>query len=122
MKHWILVFIGGGLGSVLRYVLGVYLNKQTLPYGTLSANIAGSLLIGIFMGYHFKSAQQYFSQAQIAFFAVGFLGGFTTFSSFMNENVQFLQNEQYFRFLGYTLLTFVSGLFAVSLGYFLGRL
>ncbi|HAI17592.1 MAG TPA: fluoride efflux transporter CrcB, partial [Xanthomarina gelatinilytica] len=48
MKQLLLVFIGGGIGSVLRYVLGKYLNSyQTgIPYGTFIANILGSLLIG----------------------------------------------------------------------------
>lgn len=121
MPIWILVFLGGGLGSVMRYFLGMYLNKETLPYGTLVANILGSFLIGILMGYHFKNAHYFFSQPQLAFFAVGFLGGFTTFSSFMHENLQFFFNDQYFRFFGYTLVSLISGFTMVVLGYYMGK-
>ena len=52
MKHLLLVFLGGGLGSVLRYYIGKFLNNTpgALPYGTLLVNILGSLLIGIILG------------------------------------------------------------------------
>lgn len=121
IPNLILVFIGGGLGSVLRYVLGLYLNKSTLPYGTLTANVVGSLLIGVFMGFHFKNEQHYFSQTQIAFFVVGLLGGFTTFSSFMYENLQLLYHQQYMRLIGYSFLSLWVGFLMVMFGYFLGR-
>nr|MBA3987239.1 CrcB family protein [Flavobacteriales bacterium] len=58
MKHILLVFIGGGLGSVLRYVISLQLNKtkiSNLPLGTLLVNVVGSLLIGIFLGLALKN-------------------------------------------------------------------
>ncbi len=118
----ILVFLGGGIGSLMRYGFGLLFNKDTIPYGTLTSNILGSLLIGLFFGYHFKHAAHFFSQNQIAFFAVGILGGFTTFSSFMYENLQFLYNEQYFRFIGYSLLTLFLGFLMVGIGYYFGKM
>ena len=121
MQQALLVFLGGGIGSVLRYVLGLYLNKQTIPYGTLTANVLGSLLIGLLMGFHFKSAHHFFTQNQIAFLIVGILGGFTTFSSFMYENLQFLYNEQYIRFAGYSILSLVLGFLMVGIGFFIGK-
>ncbi|PIE48455.1 MAG: fluoride efflux transporter CrcB [Flavobacteriales bacterium] len=122
MQQLLMVFLGGGLGSMMRYGVGLLLNKESIPYGTGLVNILGSLLIGLFMGYHLKVNAQAFSQAQLAFLVIGFLGGFTTFSSFMYENLQFLFNEQYFRFFGYGLLSLVLGLMAVAGGYYLGRI
>jgi CrcB protein len=122
IQHVLWVFLGGGLGSVVRMALGWALNKDTLPYGTGLANILGSLLIGVLMGYHIKTHPNAFTQSQIAFLVVGFLGGFTTFSSFMYENLQFLFNEQYVRFIGYGVLSLLLGFLAVLGGYFIGRL
>lgn len=116
------VFFGGGIGSMMRFGLGYLLNKDTIPYGTLTANIVGSLIIGILFGLHFKHASYYFSQNQIAFLAVGVLGGFTTFSSFMYENLQFLYNEQYIRFIGYSLISLLLGFLMVAIGYWLGKM
>ena len=117
-----MVFLGGGFGSLARFFLGWFLNKDTIPYGTGVANILGSLLIGLLMGYHLKTYPHALSETHIAFLIVGFLGGFTTFSSFMYENLQFLFNEQYFRFFGYGLLSIILGFVAVAGGYYIGRM
>lgn len=122
MQHVFLVFIGGGIGSVLRYLVGLKLNHENIPYGTLTVNIIGSLLIGLAMGYHFKSVNHILSESQIALVIIGVFGGFTTYSSFMYENLQFLINEQYFRFIGYTLLSLILGFLAVFLGFIWGKL
>lgn len=121
MQQVFLVFLGGGIGSVLRYLIGLKLNQETFPYGTFTVNILGSLLIGLAMGYHLKTGNHSLSESQIALVIIGIFGGFTTFSSFMYENLQFLINEQYFRFLGYTLLSIVVGFFAVLLGFIWGK-
>ena len=122
MQHVFLVFIGGGIGSVLRYLIGLRLNHENIPYGTFTVNIIGSLLIGLLMGYFLKTVNHTLTENQIAFLAVGIFGGFTTYSSFMYENLQFLINEQYFRFVGYTLLSLVIGFLAVFLGFLWGKL
>lgn len=122
MQQVFLVFIGGGIGSVLRYLIGLKLNQENIPYGTFTVNILGSLAIGLLMGYFLKTVNHTLTENQIAFLAVGVFGGFTTYSTFMYENLQFLINEQYFRFFGYTLLSLFVGFLAVFLGFMWGKI
>lgn len=121
MKNILLVFVGGGFGSVLRYVFGKFLNSsQTgFPYGTFAANILGSLLIGIILGLAAKNNS--LSQNQTLFLATGFCGGFTTFSSFAYENHVFLKSGDFTSFAIYTIASFVIGFLAVFLGIFLAK-
>ncbi|MGB5417446.1 fluoride efflux transporter CrcB [Algibacter sp.] len=119
MKHILLVFLGGGFGSVLRYIIGKYLNNPEtgIPYGTFVANIVGSLLIGIILGLAAKNNS--LSQSQTLLLATGFCGGFTTFSSFAYENHVFLKSGDFTSFAIYTIASFVIGFLAVFLGLFL---
>jgi len=119
MKNLLLVFVGGGLGSSLRYWIGTYLNnyKHGIPYGTFAANIIGSLIIGIVLGLTLK--QNVLSNNIVMFIAVGFCGGFTTFSSFAYENHLFLRDGNFMLFVGYTMLTFILGFAAVFFGMWL---
>lgn len=122
MKQLILVFVGGGFGSVLRYILGKFLNNaQTgVPYGTFVANILGSLLIGIILG--FASKNEVLTQNHTLLLATGFCGGFTTFSSFAYENHIFLKSGDFTLFALYTITTFILGFLAVFAGIFLVKL
>ena len=72
MKQVLFVFIGGGFGSVLRYVIGKWLNNphNGIPYGTFTANLLGSLFIGIILGYAAKN--ETFTQNHILLLATGF--------------------------------------------------
>jgi len=120
MKQLLLVFIGGGFGSTLRYVIGKYLNTTEtggIPWGTFTANILGSLLIGIILGLAAKNNS--LSQNQTLLLATGFCGGFTTFSSFAYENHLFLKSGDFTSFALYTIGSFVIGFLAVFLGLFL---
>ncbi len=122
MKSLLLVFAGGGLGSVCRYLLGKWLNnlENAIPYGTMLANIVGSLLIGIILGYTAKNSS--FSSNYTLLLATGFCGGFTTFSTFAYENHLFLKNGDYFSFLPYMLLSLLLGIIAVFVGVYLSKL
>jgi fluoride exporter len=122
MKQALLVFVGGGLGSVLRYLLGKYLNsiENFLPYGTFIANVLGSLFIGIIIGFLAKSSS--ISENQSLLLATGFCGGSTTFSAFAYENQLFLKNGDYLQFSVYTIGTLFLGFLAVFLGLYLSKL
>lgn len=119
MKQFLLVFIGGGIGSVLRYIIGKALNSsQTgIPYGTFTANILGSLLIGIILGLAAKN--QALTQNHTLLLATGFCGGFTTFSTFAYENHVFLKAGDFTSFALYTIASFIIGFLAVFAGIFL---
>ena len=121
MKQLVLVFLGGGIGSVLRYVLGRFLNSPEtgIPYGTFLANIFGSLLIGIILGLAAKNNT--LSSNQTLLLATGFCGGFTTFSTFAYENHVFLKSGDFTLFALYTIASFVVGFLAVFLGMHLVR-
>ena len=119
MKQLLLVFLGGGFGSVLRYIIGKYLNnaESAIPYGTFAANILGSLLIGIILGLAAKNNA--LSQNQTLLLATGFCGGFTTFSTFAYENHMFLKSGDFTSFAVYTIASFVLGFLAVFAGMYL---
>ncbi|CAI8155984.1 MAG: Putative fluoride ion transporter CrcB [Polaribacter sp. SA4-10] len=119
MKQLVLIFVGGGFGSVLRYVFGRYLNNinSGFPYGTFTANILGSLLIGVILGLAAKNDT--ISQNSTLLLATGFCGGFTTFSTFAYENHVFLKSGDFTSFAIYTISTFIVGFLAVFAGIFL---
>lgn len=121
MKQLVLVFIGGGFGSVLRYIIGKWLNntENGIPYGTFAANILGSLLIGIILGYAAKN--ETISQNTTLLLATGFCGGFTTFSTFAYESHVFLKSGDFTTFAFYTIASFAIGFLAVFAGMFLVR-
>ena len=121
MKQALLVFLGGGLGSVLRYWMSLKLNnfENAIPYGTLLANVLGSLIIGIIFGYSTKSGL--LNENHSLLLATGFCGGFTTFSTFAYENHIYLKGGDYFGFLPYMIVTFILAISAVFLGMYVSK-
>ena len=121
MKQLILVFIGGGAGSVLRFMLGRWLNlgNNGIPYGTFAANILGSLLIGFILGWAIKHNN--LSAGTTLLLATGFCGGFTTFSTFAYENHLMLKGGDFLTFAIYTLGSLILGFAAVFLGMWLTK-
>ncbi len=120
MKQLILVFLGGGAGSVLRYLVSRSLNpSEGIPLGTLGVNVIGSLLIGLFLGIALK--HQAFSPNSMLLMVTGFCGGFTTFSAFAYENQVFIRTGDYYSLALYLLASVVMGILAVFLGIYLSR-
>jgi len=119
-QNLIWVFLGGGLGSVLRYLVSKSLNPlfSNVFFGTFSVNIIGSLLIGLLIGYEIKSLLQ---KPVLLFLVTGFCGGFTTFSAFAFENYNLFKSEQYLLGMTYILISLILGVLAVGLGFYIAK-
>ncbi|MBT8286258.1 MAG: fluoride efflux transporter CrcB [Flavobacteriaceae bacterium] len=122
MKHFLLVFLGGGIGSGFRFLISKFLNPYFSSFflGTFSVNIIGCFLIGLILGIATKSAA--LNNTFLVFLTIGFCGGFTTFSSFALENYGMLREGQIFSFLIYTLSSILAGILAVAMGLWLVKL
>ena len=117
IKTLLLVGTGGFLGSISRYLASRFLQNtipSSFPYGTFFVNIAGCLLIGIIYGFSEKSSL--LTPGWKLFLAAGFCGGFTTFSTFANENLALLRDGEFFYFFLYTGLSVFLGIAATFLG------
>ena len=119
MKSFLLVFLGGGLGSGLRYLVSIAMNQysKVLPFGTFTVNILGCMLIGLILGYAQK--ENTLTSNQTLLLATGFCGGFTTFSAFANENLELIKNGELFNFSVYTIGSVLIGILAVYIGFYL---
>lgn len=112
LNNILLIGLGGGVGSILRYLCQKYFN-YSFPYGTLLVNVLGCLLIGILWGLFTKQVDE----PKRLLMITGFCGGFTTFSAFTYEGVQMMMENRWLIFALYTALSVVFGLFATFLGY-----
>ena len=118
LKQLLLIGAGGFIGSVARFLvsrLNTRIDWLSIPIGTLTVNVLGSLLIGFLIGISEKSP--ILTVEWRMFLMVGLCGGFTTFSSFSGENLVLMKNGQILPLLLYTGLSIFLGFVAVYLGY-----
>jgi CrcB protein len=112
-----LVALGGALGSVSRFLLGPAIQRAlnaTFPVGTLLINVVGSLILGFLLGLAAEGVDV--SPETRAFVAVGFCGGFTTFSTFSYEAIRLLEDGEGSRAALYILASVVLSLAAAFVG------
>jgi len=117
IKTILLVGTGGFLGSVSRFLASRFMQDNfpsAFPFGTFFVNITGCFLIGIIYGFSEKSAL--LTPGWKMFLAAGFCGGFTTFSTFANENLALLRDGAFFYFFLYTGLSIFLGILATFFG------
>ena len=120
--HWLLVFIGGGLGAVARHGVnraGLAAMGPGFPWWTLTVNVAGSFAIGLLAGLF--GALETGHHARL-FLITGFLGGFTTFSAFSLDALTLWERGAGLQSGLYVLGSVILSLIAAALGLMLSRL
>ena len=121
MTHLLLIFLGGGAGSLCRYGVGVCLSRwtsgQSFPWATFAANALGCLLIGLLLGHLERQ-----SVTSLRFLLVtGFWGGFTTFSTFSHEAFRLFTQGHHLAALLYVAASLFAGVLGVAAGLFLAK-
>ena len=122
MLKYLLIGIGGGLGSILRFWLGSYIGSRMgtrFPYGTFVINITGSFLIGLVFA--LLTVRTQWSPNWRYLIPIGFIGGYPTFSSFEFETLRSIQDGQIALGLLYVATSVVVGFVAVWGGMIAGR-
>jgi CrcB protein len=122
LLKYLMVGIGGCLGSILRFWLGNYVGGKMgtrFPYGTFVVNISGSFLIGLVFA--FLTARSQWSPYWRYLIPIGFIGGYTTFSAFELETLRSIQEGQFGIGFLYMTSSVAIGLAAVWGGLIAGR-
>jgi CrcB protein len=122
MNKYLLVGLGGCLGSILRFWVGAHISERMgarFPYGTFVINITGSFLIGLVVTLLAEKA--HWSPSFRYLIPVGFIGGYTTFSTFELETLQSFRDGEFLIAFLNVLLSVVVGFIAVWLGAVAGR-
>jgi fluoride exporter len=110
-----LMTVAGAFGVLARYGLSSFSHGDALPWVTVAINVSGSLLLGVLVSSHV------FGEQTRTVLGVGFLGGFTTFSTFSVQAFLDLEAGEPGRALLYVAASVVLGLAAAAAGYYMGR-
>ncbi len=120
IKSLLIVGLGSFCGGALRYYISTLMKSacsQGFPWGTLSVNLVGCLLIGLLLGIFSRCGVQ--SNSWSLLLTVGLCGGFTTFSTFANESLQMLQSGNTLNLIIYIFASVIVGIALVALGYWI---
>ena len=123
MKEVLLVSIGSFFGGGMRYWVSKVVQSWTViafPFGTMAVNVLGCLVIGFLSGLNWNGGG-WMSPSTKLLLTTGFCGGFTTFSTFMNEGAGLMKDEQYIYMMFYLFGSLAIGLIAVLLGHYLAK-
>lgn len=117
MMNFFLVAVGGFFGAILRAVISKRLNhtNRFVYFGTFTVNMLGSFALGFLVNMHLHT------NANLAL-SIGFLGAFTTFSTFKLESLTLVQAKQWKQFVLYSLLTYSVGLSFAFAGFWVAKL
>lgn len=122
MLNFLMVFVGGGLGSLCRYGIGLWLpssSEQAFPWATLVANISACIALGFLVGWMAKHPIQNHYKLLIG---TGFCGGFSTFSTFSKETLALFQAQASLIAVLYLAISLFLGVLAIATGVWLSRL
>lgn len=122
MFEYLLIAIGGALGSVARFWVSGFVAQRAgefFPLGTLVVNVTGSLLIGFFATMTDPEGRFLVNPAMRQFVMIGICGGYTTFSSFSLQTLNLARNGEWFAAGANAVLSLVACLVAVWLGHIL---
>ena len=121
MKAALIVFLGGGLGSILRYLINLLIKNPEgqFPINTFLVNMIGSFLIGFIFGY--LNENNYVNNNVILFLIIGFCGGLTTFSSFTYDSFELISFGKIFFLIIYNFFSILIGVTLVYFGLWLSK-
>lgn len=123
MNNYLLIFIGGGVGSIARYALSRWVyafTNSTFPYGTLIVNIVSCLILGFFL--ELANEKFLIHPSMKIFVAIGFCGGFSTFSTFSFETFELLKSGQYWFATANVVVSIVSCMLSLAGGMFVAKI
>lgn len=118
LRSLLIVGIGSFTGGVLRYLISKLIQDSgfhTFPLGTFLVNVVGCFAIGLFYGLFERN--NLISPDMRLFLTIGFCGGFTTFSTFINESYQLIRDANFFYLFFYIALSLLVGLLMLYVGY-----
>ncbi len=124
MLSYVLVFVGGGCGSVARFLCSGFFARQfgeAFPWGTLFVNVIGCFVVGVLAGLAVPEGRWMISPSVRQFLVIGFCGGYTTFSSFSLQSLTLAQGGEWSHVAANIILSIVCCFIGVWLGYVLAN-
>ncbi|MBU8906667.1 fluoride efflux transporter CrcB [Desertibacillus haloalkaliphilus] len=123
----LLLALGGSLGAVARYLLGLLFMKTfpkpPIPIAMLIVNLIGSLGLGLFFGLYFADIPLgAYDDSLYLFLGIGFFGAFTTFSTFSTEAMQLLRDKKTKGFVLYSMISIIGSIFVFAVAFMISAL